>query len=456
MMAKLADAILQHIVKYQASFKSKNFIFDMMTKSNKIMIDAYTLEGNTLTVKNKKYFSFVPGRLFTLSEDDNPSYYYTVVEVINRQKYIIELTNIQVQSGLSKLASVNDTFTLTKGMIANYYNNPIETTLGKFFVNSYLLAYLFNDMFEYNNGTFKYSKYEKQICKKVIDGKITVDDTYRYIDRLTFLDTLTPIFMPNITKGLITLDPEVKKLINDLLREYKDQLSDPNIMIMIEDKIIEADKASMKDDPSMGYASGKTFNVHRKRMFHGFGVMESFGDVETTISFLTSNLDDGWKKDELVKLFNDVRKGISSRALDTAKGGASAKELVRTFQSSIIAEDDCGTTEGITNLKLTNENKEEYLYSYIIDKSGKNVLLTDDNIDSYIGKDFILRSPMYCKSKGSTYCFKCFGEKYKKLNQVRLVSEPLKVGSTFLTLALEKMHGVKASIHDLDLDKFVI
>ena len=67
-----------------------------------------------------------------------------------------------------------------------------------------------------------------------------------------------------------------------------------------------------------------------------------------------------------------------------------------------------------------------------IQKGKSLVLLTPDNINSYIGKIVNLRSPMYCKD--NHICNKCAGELYYKMgiDNVGLISNV--IGTSMTTL----------------------
>jgi len=99
--------------------------------------------------------------------------------------------------------------------------------------------------------------------------------------------------------------------------------------------------------------------------------------------------------------------------------------------------------------------KKDRLYEYVVDK-GKSILLTDDNISKYIGKYMVVRSPLTCKTDGVGYCYKCFGEKYKKLNITLLASEIINLGSDIMYISMKSMHGKASGLLKLDIDDFII
>ena len=86
-------------------------------------------------------------------------------------------------------------------------------------------------------------------------------------------------------------------------------------------------------------------------------------------------------------------------------------------------------------------NPKTYIGTYIIE-NGKNVLLTEENIKNYIGKEVIMRSPGYCLAAqgGVGYCSICYGNKMRGFEQ-SLASYGAKVGSVMNGRFMKAMHG---------------
>ncbi len=120
-----------------------------------------------------------------------------------------------------------------------------------------------------------------------------------------------------------------------------------------------------------------------------------------------------------------VRKGLSDTALRTANAGYLTRRLVDVAQDIIIAEDDCGDTEGFV---VTKEESEEigqnivdkilgrYLAGDLKDAKGKVLIkkgeLVDESMAEKLQKKDIreahIRSVLSCKlSRG--VCAKCYG-----------------------------------------------
>lgn len=366
------------------------------------------------------------------------------------------ITDATKLSDTTKL-NASDELVLSKGMIPNYTEDkPLKTTVGRYLLNYVILIDPFDSVIPYvNDSPWNMSKIERMIADGVIAGKITASKVYRYIDNAYHISSYNDFFVPAMSEKAITSNDEVSKYREELLKKYADQLHDPNVMTHIEDELIALDKKLLEGDMSNGFMmKSKNYNVHRKRMFLALGMMETFGDSKDGFKFGTTNLNDGWKLDEIPLIANDTRRGSYRRGKDTAKGGAESKFIGRNFQDSKINMEDCGATRGVT-ISLTDKNKHHFLFRTIIDK-GKLVLLTDSNIGSYVGKDIKLRSPMYCQAKFG-YCYTCMDARFKDIGLKMLNISPINISSTILGISMKSMHGTKIEILKLtDLNTFII
>ena len=123
----------------------------------------------------------------------------------------------------------------------------------------------------------------------------------------------------------------------------------------------------------------------------------------------------------------------------TQEGGYIAKQLSSSFQSVRLdkAGSDCGTQKYL-DITLNEYNAKEYLKRYIVNSKGELILLTTENIDTYIGKKVKLRSPMFCLSKA--VCSKCAGELYYQLGLENVGLTYSRVGTALLNMELKQKH----------------
>lgn len=368
-----------------------------------------------------------------------------------RGEFTVTVINFgQLKDG-EALLRMNDTFVLRKGMIANFNGSDEETTIGRFILNYVVLVDPFHDIIPYLNDVWTPKKVESQIIQKIMDGEITREMYSEYMDNVFFIGHFTQLCVPTLTTKAWTTDPNIAKRKKELLSQYsKEELKNPLIAAKIEDELIAIDKAYMKGDPSLGYLVGeKSFNVHRKKMFLTVGSIESFSEDATEFTFIPNSLAEGWDPETLDDITNEIRRGSYSRGKATAKGGEETKFLMRVFQNTKIDGEDCGTRRGLVFIP-TKDIISKFIDRTVIDeKTGEQTLITKDNMNKFVGKKIVLRSPMTCESKHGI-CYACIGEIFAKLGMESIGLEAIVISSTFLTLSMKNMHGTKVSTHDID------
>ena len=88
--------------------------------------------------------------------------------------------------------------------------------------------------------------------------------------------------------------------------------------------------------------------------------------------------------------------------------------------------------------------------------NGKWVEITREDMSKYVGKQYVMRSPMFCRSQHGL-CKTCAGKVFSKLDSKHLSMYIVDISSTFTTMALKLMHGSKLEMVDLgDLDQYLV
>jgi hypothetical protein len=129
-------------------------------------------------------------------------------------------------------------------------------------------------------------------------------------------------------------------------------------------------------------------------MYLTVGAELGFDKKGENLKLIKNSLQDGYPEDkeDMSILVNSSRAGSYSRGSETQKGGITAKNMTRASSSIEIASGDCGTKIG-KELYITEDIKNVLLNRNII-QNGKLVNVTD--VDKYINKKVIIRSPIYC------------------------------------------------------------
>jgi hypothetical protein len=323
---------------------------------------------------------------------------------------------------------------------------PITTTYGNLLVNQLCLVYPFGDKIDYMEGKISPGRIEKIIEQRLRDnpkdGKerdprfIYVDEYRKYNEAIFSLAGYTQLCVPSASAKTMTTDPRIAVRRKELLDEYRDQLHDPVIQAKIGNELIAMDKAWIKGDSSEGFfIKSKSFDVVRKKLFLFQGKESGFGSDSP---FIETSLADGWDIDNLPAMGNALRDGSYNRGAQTALGGEATKFNYRIFQNTVVEGLDCGTKMGLPVI-IEKDKASFYVSSSIITPTGL-VELTEENVNQYVDKKVLLRSPAYCKTPGINFCATCMGKRIAE-TPTAISTYAADVGSIFLSTFMASMHG---------------
>lgn len=326
---------------------------------------------------------------------------------------------------------------------------------GNALLNAILIEYPFKGRIAYMAGKFNVDALCKEVANRLMDdpeeGKDKPDEIYvkDYIvfqDAATYLEMFAPITTVGPTESIMTVDPRVIKLRDELLAKHKDELHDLAILAMIEKKCVDLDREIRKGDLSEKFLiSSKSVDIERKKLHIMYGLESGFG----TENILPYSLMEGFKVKDMPSTANSIRVGSYSRGMDTAKGGVEVKRADRAFRSVSIRTDmDCGTTMGIPWKVL---DVKDIIGRYLV--GPKPTLITDDNAAGYLGKTILLRTPARCQlnTVGNTeYCHICCGKQLSaRPNAVHVAISD--IGSSYMNIFMKAMHGKATKTKPLDL-----
>lgn len=357
-----------------------------------------------------------------------------------------KIVNITGSKTSEPLLYMNESIKVTPGIIPNIKEDTL-TTVGRVLSNQLLKVYPFGDRLPFSNSKITYGSVEKEIVaifedvpenpEDRQDDKIYADMMDKYYLGAGMMDGLNVVSVPSATRRNMTACPEALMLRDQLYEKHKHELHDRTVIAKIWEQIAEVDRKWIEEDPNEGFMqAGKYFDVVRRRLYYMFGDEEKFDG--TGIDFVAKSLEEGWDIDKLPTMSNSSRDGSFNRGALTALGGVITKNIIRSSAGASIAEEDCGTKLGLTMTIFANVAK-EYLGNYVIQGS-KSVQITNENIDSFIGKEVKLRSPGYCNTIDGNYCNICMGE-FLRGRETSVVMEQATVGTTQMGWFMSKMHG---------------
>lgn len=416
------------------AIEKQNYIINILREDHLLNIDWYytfltiinkDVKSKYLRIENDKFEVLVNNIWEELVENNKP---VTSVPIFNI-KYPIKLP---------------------KGSLTNL-DTDIETTLGRVIINKVLLDYNFNNKIPYINNKVEIKDIEKIIAAKMKTDEISVKEYVNFADSVNFLRGLSRITNVSATpKNIVAppgIDEEKKRIELEFTAKYGEAWKNNRTLIVaFQNELKQIDNDWLKDDPSYGkLVSGKIKDNARVKMFLTFGPEVGFDKSGEKVVFVENSLQDGYPKDktQLSAMFNSARSASYDRGKETQKGGAAAKDILRASSGYKVVGEDCGTNKGF-KIMVTKENKDILKGRTLVNNA------SIDNIDSYLGKVIEIRSPMYCKSHGTTYCKKCVGSNMVNY-QDGISLALLSVSQTLLTISLKAMHNTQVKLMDYNI-----
>ena len=331
------------------------------------------------------------------------------------------------------------------------------TTVGRFIYNKYIVERVgFQDVTGYINFPITDSangRIEKMITDALMAEKITIDQFVKYIDcRDTLGMQLNSVITTSFTPNTIKAPKEIQAKKNELFKKYDKELNDGDIVVSekIEKELTNDAKKLLKGDPGMDLynseARGNFGNYKNMNLFKGASINPNTGKYE----IVRSSFMDGIQKQDIPAFGTAVVSGAYPKAVGTQESGYLSKQLIACMQSEVLDEygTDCHTTKTL-NILLTDKNKSDYEYRYIVD-GGKLVCLSPDVINKYVGKTVKLRSPMYCKD--DKICNICAGDADYKLNNINIGLGCSNISTKLLRMGMKKFHTSNMKSTPIDVN----
>jgi hypothetical protein len=385
---------------------------------------------------------------------------YSYIDLIDNVPTLVKIDDYVADT---PLFTFQDAVTVDSTWAVNI-SNKVTTKIGNLIVNAICIAPVFKKKLDFIAGQVKVTDLEAMIANKLKDptdkditeSDITVDEMVEFVDRIYYLTNFSMLTNISATPKNITISPEFKAKKQELLKKYEGQLTDPVKLVELEKELVAADDDYLAGDPTVGKVLvGKTKNIARKKMYLIFGHERGFNDT-SKINPIINSLEEGWStdKEQFSSYINALRSGSYSRGKETELGGVTYKRLQKSLSGLVIADEDCGTTQGyMTAIDKTNYTTLIYRE---IKVDGKWLHIgTNQEAAAYIDKTVELRSAMYCRYEKGGFCYHCLSSSLKDspTGMSILASE---LSSVVLSLFMSMMHGVALSTTEIkEKDLFV-
>ena len=299
---------------------------------------------------------------------------------------------------------------------------PIKTTVGIWLFNKIFIEPMCDILGYINEPITKkvYSRINDILSQSILENKISLRQLKNLIDNSQVLLGSCSAIVPSYTEELFMMNEPIEKKKAELLNkpEVKKALETTDLATMkkVEDELVAFTKDYLKGAQVNDlYDSGATkasWDNSIKNMYLMRGAtMQSDGSY----GFIKSSYMSGMTPDEYVAAGDSSIVGGFARSKLTASGGYAERVFLNTtIDIQVLGKDsDCGTKRHI-EIELTDKNKNEWMYSYIID-GNKIVELTSDNIDKYIGKTVKMRFSALCEAKDGKICEHCAGSLFRRI-----------------------------------------
>lgn len=334
-----------------------------------------------------------------------------------------------------------------------------QTTCGCYIINKFIIEQM--EVFGYINAEFGKSllgKIDDVIAVALRDKTITRDQYDEYTNRSQWLygGPLAHIINPSLSKAIMTLPPDARKLRDKMMAERKERLdaNDPEASAEIEQAVVTA---AMKDirasgDPSLAIfdAGGvDPYNNYRTMFVMKGAVQDNTGESPTGYKIVRSNYDDGITKEDMPIIADTLVRSSYMSGVATQDSGAAAKSLNTISQRvSLLPKGSfCGTTH--TDKVIVTKGD---LYRYIKNGGKKPFMLTSENIGQFLGKEVEMYTPFGCTAPDPHYCNVCMGDN-PYLVGVKNIGLTFNIitGST-MNAALKTKHKTKVELYKVTID----
>lgn len=346
----------------------------------------------------------------------------------------------------------SDEFVLEKG---EYFNTEkLNTNAGLFIYNKLIVERELTKVLGYVNTPINsgiLGSIEDKLSNAVLLDQISVDAMASYLNRTQWLAMqFHSVISGSFTMGTLKPSPSIMKERNKLLKENAQKLKDGDVIaaVKIEKQLLKSAEEELKGDHGLDlYKSGARGSFGNN--FKNIAVMKGpvFNPTTGEFDIVESNFMEGIRKEELPTYGNAIITGAYPKAIGTATSGYFSKQIIAALQAVQLDKkgSDCGTKGTLTTTIQPNATK-DFLYRYVVE-GGKTVLMDEDNIKKYVGREIKLRSPMYCV--GKKVCRVCAGLMYEKLGIDNIGLTGARVSSTLLNLSMKKFHDTSSRLTEI-------
>lgn len=337
----------------------------------------------------------------------------------------------------------------------------VETTAGSILFNKLFIQGKCDHIIDggYVNDVMNKKNFEK-IVDKIADAfrnkTVSLDQMSLFLKDFEFYSlSLSTAFSPSFTKGVITPNPQVIAKRDELLAKLPEVPSLADI-VRVEDELTAFAYELEKNDPGMTlYDSGSRGSFGNDYKMISIMAGAGINPATNKPSLIGKNYIEGVDKKDIPAMGNALVAAQYPKSVGTQVGGYITKQFYAVYQSVSVDADgtDCGTTRGLRKL-LTNDNYSWYKYQNIQMPDGSTVTLTEETKDRFIGKEVIIRSPMYCLN--DKLCSVCVGRTPYDFDMENIGLSAGSISNSLMNKRMKAFHETKVKFTKVDVSKLII
>lgn len=443
-------------------FIERAWLLDAMTMcssyTKNIEVSGYVKHG-TLELEHLKYPDIAVSDIVRVTDGRGNKFTGIVSSIVN------DIVSLEILADADHVCfSATDVLLVGPDMVREYFPNTKlasttwgDTTVGRVLVNFICFQYPFSyKLFAYKNGPIDPNKMTDEVSHEVLLKHATIAELEKSFDYAYFIGHFTELATPSMTVKSLQTSPNISAIKKKFVEEHKGEMDNPLVVQKLEKLLIEEDKKYLGDDESTVFFDGlgkSSYGLKRKKLFLTVGGVADF-EGSGGVEFIENSLMEGWTKEALPAIANESRRGSYDRGVETAKGGAETKLLMRAFQDATISEDDCGTKRTI-KVDCSQFDGKQFI-DRTIRVGNDDVVVTAENLDKYVtGKVINLYSPLTCATKAD-FCYKCCGRRAKELNARQLGVQTVKLTSKIMSISMKSMHGTTLEVIHNDLENILL
>ena len=333
---------------------------------------------------------------------------------------------------------------------------PFTTTIGLWLYNRCFTEPIVDIVGYVNTSMTKglNKKLNELMSKALLDDKMSVQQLKNYIEQSQVWMSMSSSMSSSHTEAIFAMGEQIAKKKQEIFSRpgMKEKLDAGNLVAMkqVEAELIAYAKELLRDDSAIDMFESNARADYNNSVRNMYLCRSGATQTDGSVKFIASSYMDGMSQDEYTAVADASVGGPFNRSNKTKIGGYLEKTTTLAISHiKMLGEgSDCHTKRYI-EVELTDKNKNDWMYSFIISSSGSLIELTPSTIDKYVGKKVKMRYSSLCQAPDSHICEKCGGTLFRRIG-----FQNIGLGG-FIAMSAIKLTSMK-SFHDASINLSII